>query len=81
MIELIEYTIEDGEIEGVDVEAGLEVVLEDVAGGVDVGAGVGGHLHLGVVGKGAVLHALREPKELPQAFVRFPRWHVLSVHV
>lgn len=54
-------TIEDVKVEGIDIEASVEVVVEDVAGGVDVGTGVGWELHLGVVGKGTVLHALRKP--------------------
>ena len=74
-------TIEDGKIEGVDIEPCLKVVLEDVAGGVDVGACVGGQLHLGVVGKGPVLHALGEPEELAEALLRLPCGHVLSVKV
>lgn len=56
-------------------------MLEDVAGGVDVGAGVGGHPHLGVVGEGAVAHGGGQPQELAHPAVGLPRGHVLPVVV
>lgn len=60
----MEHTVENIQVEGVDVEARLEVPLEDVAGGVDVGSGVGRELHLGEIGDGgAVLHGLGQPEE------------------
>jgi hypothetical protein len=56
-------------------------VLEDVARGVYVGAGVGGQAHLGVVGAGTVAHGGGEPQELADPAVRLPRRHVLPVVV
>lgn len=69
-------TVEDVQVEGVDIEAGIEVVVEHVAGGVDMRAGVCWEFHFGVVGEGTVLHALGKPQELPYAVIRFPFRHL-----
>lgn len=74
-------TVEDVQVERVDIEAGVEVVVEHVTGGIDVRAGVGGKLHFGVVGEGTVLHALGKPQELPNAVIRFPFRHLGLVPV
>lgn len=74
-------TVEDVQVERVDVEASIEVVVEDMAGSVDVRAGVGWELHFGVVSYGAVLHALRKPQELPYAVLRFKFRHLRVVPV
>jgi hypothetical protein len=50
----------------VDVEAGIKLVLEDI--GVEVGAGVGGHSHLG-----AVAHGGGQPQELAPAPAQRPQ--------
>lgn len=54
-------TIEDVEVELVDVQAGLEVLLDHVARRVDVGPGVHHHPELRHVVDGPVGHGLREP--------------------
>lgn len=75
-------TVEEGEIERVDVEAGVVVVLEDVARRVDVGAGVRREPELGEVGDvGAVAHGARQPQEPGRALRRLERRHVLPVVV
>lgn len=74
-------TIEDFQVERVHIEAGVEVVIEEVAGCVDVRARVSGHLHLRDVGERAILHALPEQQELTEHFHRVPRRHVRGVSV
>jgi len=74
-------TVEYIQVERVDVEAGVQVVVEEVAGSVDVRAGVGWELHFGVVSDGTVLHALRKPQELPYAVLRFKLRHLGVVPV
>lgn len=56
-------------------------MIEEVPGRVDVRAGVGGQLYLGLVGKRAVLHALRKPEELADPVTRIKRRHVRGVPV
>lgn len=56
-------------------------MIEDVAGGVDVGPSVSGELHLGIVSNGAVLHAVGEPQELADAVDGVKRRHVGAVSV
>lgn len=72
-------TVENIEVKRVDVEAGVIVVIEHVAGCIDVGPGVDGELHLGEISEGAVLHAPREPQEVPKAVGGLPRRHVWMV--
>jgi hypothetical protein len=79
--ELLTITIEDLQVKRVDIEAGVKVVIENVAGRVDMRTGVSGQLHLGVVGERAVLNALREPQELAESLARLPRRHVRDVPV
>ena len=69
-------TVEDVQVERIDVKASVEVVVEDVAGRVYVRAGVGWELHFGVVSDGAVLHALRKPQELPYTILRVKFRHL-----
>jgi len=76
-----EVTVEDFQVERVDVEAGVEVVVEDVTGSVDVRAGVGWKLHFGVVSDGTVLHALWKPQKLPYAVLRVKFRHLGVVPV
>ncbi|PRQ22093.1 hypothetical protein RchiOBHm_Chr6g0246481 [Rosa chinensis] len=66
----------DIQVESIDVEADVELVIEDLAGGVDMGSGVGGELHLGVVSNGSVFHAVGEPEELADAIDGVKRQHV-----
>jgi hypothetical protein len=75
-------TVEDCEVERVNVESGVVVVLEDVARRVDVGAGVRGEAEIGEVGDvGAVAHGPRQAKELADALAGLPRRHVVAVVV
>lgn len=57
------------EIEGVDIESRLEVMLEDMARGVDMSAAVDGQLHLGYISQGPILHTLAKPQVLPNPIV------------
>jgi hypothetical protein len=75
--ELLTITIEDLQVKRVDIEAGVKVVIENVAGRVDMRTGVSGQPQLGV----AVLNALREPQELAESLARLPHRHVSDVHV
>lgn len=74
-------TIEDIKVEGIDIEAGIEVVIVEMARSIKVGASVGLHLHLTDVSDGAILHPPHYPKELPDAFVRLKARHVQVVPV
>lgn len=75
--EFISLTVEDWEIEGVDIVTGLKVMPEVVSGGVDVGARVDVKLHHGSVPLRPVLHALLEPQELPHSLTGSKRRHAL----
>lgn len=77
----MESTIEEVQVERVNIETSIEVVVEEVARGVNVGAGVGWELHLGVVCEGTVLHALRKPQELSDTIFGLPLWHLRMVPV
>ena len=74
-------TVEYSKVKRVDIEAGIEVVIEDVARRINVRAIVSRDLHLGVVGLRAVLHALRKPQKLAETVVGVPRGHVGSIPV
>lgn len=52
-----------------------------MAGGVDMSAGVGGHLHLGVISQRSILHAVGEPQVLAEALVGKEHRHILPVPV
>lgn len=62
-----EFTVEHFQVKRVNVEAGVEVAVNHMAGGVDVRAAVSGQLHYRGVSERAVLHASREPEELAQS--------------
>lgn len=74
-------TVEDVEIEGVDVEPGVVIPPEDVAGGVDVGAGVRREPQLREVGDVAVIHRPGEPDEPAEPLLPLPPGHLLPVGV
>ena len=74
-------TVENIEIERGGIEAGVEVVIEDVARRIDVGAGVGGELHLGEIRDRSVLHAPSQPHDAADSVGGLPRRQVRVVPV
>lgn len=60
-------TVEYSEVEGIGIEALLEVVLVEMARRVDVSAGMERQLELGEIEVGAVLHAPEQREELAES--------------
>lgn len=63
-------TIKHFQVKRIDIEASIEVVIEEVSRGINMGACVSRQLENWHVSQGAVLHAVGEPKELAQQAVR-----------
>lgn len=79
---LVWLTIEHSQIERIDIETGVEVVIEHVTRSVDVRASMIWELELGEIGFGAVLHGLREPDELAEpVFLEVPTGRLWGVSV
>ena len=79
ILKILVLTIKYFQIERINIEAGIEVPINDVAGRVKVRAGMSRKLHLRIISEGTVLHAFRQPKELSNTIVGFPGRHVDGV--
>lgn len=66
------FTIENFQVKGINIEAGVVVVIVNMTWGINMRAGVNRQLKLGVVSEGAVLHACKEAEEFSEAIGRFP---------
>lgn len=74
-------TIKDIQVKRIDVKPSIVVVVEDMAGGINMGARVRKQLHHRHISNGAILHAIKEPEELPQPIHGVIRGHVRGVSV
>lgn len=53
----LRVTIENFEVESVDIEVGIEIVIVDIARSINMSVGMGRKFHLGVISMRAILHA------------------------
>lgn len=74
-------TIKDIQVKRINVKPSIVVVVEDVAGGINMGARVRKQLHHRHISNGAILHAIKEPEELPHPIHGVIRGHVRGVSV
>lgn len=74
-------TVENFKVKSLDVEASIEIVVEDVARRVNVRAGMSGHFHVRVIGDRSVLHTLLQPYDLADSLVGPKGGHVGGVWV
>ncbi|GAB2210148.1 hypothetical protein Drorol1_Dr00015407 [Drosera rotundifolia] len=77
----VSHEIQDPKIKRVDIEPIIEIPIKDMPGGVDMSTRMSPHLHLRIIRNGPVLHALRQPQELPHTVGGLECGHVGRVSV